>query len=258
MSPSFASNGPKRRGQPLRRQPDKTAASELSDLELIILSRAAQHPDCLARVADHSDRGDAERAIGCLTDLGFLVRMPENSGPSERGIIGEQDRANWRITSAGLSAIGVDPSELPRHWQHAEEGHGEAPTSSLHSGSPHADPAAETQSDRHSHKTRSRTDAASLSSALAPCAAAELEAMPALDARMDTKNMRVVGLLSRDSGATIAEIMEATGWLAHSSRAALTGLRKKGHAIQREQDVSNRGTVYRIVAKPEPTTAAEV
>jgi hypothetical protein len=258
MSPSIASNGPKRRGQLSRRQPDKTASSELSDLELIILSRAAQHPDCLARVADHSDRGDAERAIGCLTDHGFLVRMPENSGPSERGIIGEQDHANWRITSAGLSAIGVDPSELPRHWQHAEDGYGGGSISNPSDEPFHLDPAAETQSERHSHKTRSRTDAASPSSALAPCEAAELEAMPALDARKDTKNRRLVGLLSRDSGATTAEIMEATGWLAHSSRAALTGLRKKGHAIQREQDVGNRGTVYRIVAKPEPKTAAEV
>lgn len=257
MSQSLASNGPKLRGQPSSRRRDKTASSELSDLELIILSRAAQHPDCLACVADHSDRGDAERAIGSLTDHGFLVRMPENSGPSERGIIGEQDCANWRITAAGLSAIGVDPSELPGHCQHLEDGHGGAPISSLHSGLPHLDPAAEAQSKRHSRKTRSRTDAASPSSALATGAAAELEVMPVLDARKDTKNMRLVGLLSRDSGATIAEIMEATGWLAHSSRAALTGLRKKGHTIQREQDAGDRGTVYRIVAEAESTAEAE-
>jgi hypothetical protein len=31
----------------------------------------------------------------------------------------------------------------------------------------------------------------------------------------------------------LAEIVEATGWLPHSARAALTGLRKKGHAIEK-------------------------
>ena len=41
----------------------------------------------------------------------------------------------------------------------------------------------------------------------------------------------VVEMLQRDTGATIAELVEATGWLPHTTRAALTGLRKKGHAI---------------------------
>jgi hypothetical protein len=38
----------------------------------------------------------------------------------------------------------------------------------------------------------------------------------------------VVELLSRESGATLAEL---TGWLPHTTRAALTGLRKKGHKV---------------------------
>lgn len=104
---------------------------------------------------------------------------------------------------------------------------------------------------------RPRADAASTSSALVTSATVEPGAMPALDSRKDTKSARLVGLLSREDGATIAEIMEATGWLAHSSRAALTGLRKKGHTVQRKQDVGNRGTVYRIVAEAETTADAE-
>lgn len=46
-----------------------------------------------------------------------------------------------------------------------------------------------------------------------------------------TKTAAVIGLLSRKQGATLAEMVEATGWLPHTTRAALTGLRKKGHAI---------------------------
>lgn len=48
-----------------------------------------------------------------------------------------------------------------------------------------------------------------------------------------SKQTLVLGLLGRPDGATLAELMGATGWLAHSTRAALTGLRKKGHVIER-------------------------
>jgi hypothetical protein len=40
-----------------------------------------------------------------------------------------------------------------------------------------------------------------------------------------------VGLIRRDHGATLAELVAATGWLPHTTRAALTGLRKRGYAV---------------------------
>ena len=43
----------------------------------------------------------------------------------------------------------------------------------------------------------------------------------------------VLNLLCRDQGATLAELVEATCWLPHTTRAALTGLRKKGHALEK-------------------------
>lgn len=46
----------------------------------------------------------------------------------------------------------------------------------------------------------------------------------------------ILGLLSRPKGAKINELQKATGWQAHSIRAALTGLRKRGIAITRSQD----------------------
>jgi hypothetical protein len=53
--------------------------------------------------------------------------------------------------------------------------------------------------------------------------------------RTSTKTQQVIDMLSRDEGATLAEIVEATGWLKHTSSAALTGLRKKGHPITRDK-----------------------
>jgi len=49
--------------------------------------------------------------------------------------------------------------------------------------------------------------------------------------RPATKRALVLNLLKRAGGCTLAEIVNETGWLPHTSRAALTGLRKKGHAI---------------------------
>lgn len=53
--------------------------------------------------------------------------------------------------------------------------------------------------------------------------------------KRSTKSATVLGLLSREQGATLPELIEATGWLPHTARAALTGLRKKGHAIERRK-----------------------
>ena len=61
-----------------------------------------------------------------------------------------------------------------------------------------------------------------------------------------SKRDNVVALLSRAEGATLAELIAATGWLPHTTRAALTGLRKQGQAIER----GKRGetTCYYIAA----------
>ena len=61
-----------------------------------------------------------------------------------------------------------------------------------------------------------------------------------------TKSAAVIALLSREDGATLDEMIAATGWLPHTTRAALTGLKKKGHVIVR----GKRGevTCNRIIA----------
>ena len=58
----------------------------------------------------------------------------------------------------------------------------------------------------------------------------------------------VLRLLQRPAGASIAHLTRATGWQAHSIRAALTGLRKKGHVIHRTTGKSGQA-VYRIEAQ---------
>ena len=67
-----------------------------------------------------------------------------------------------------------------------------------------------------------------------------------------SKTSAVIALLEREGGATLAELVADTRWLAHTTRAALTGLRKKGHAIERFK--RGEETCYRIAASASATT----
>ena len=49
--------------------------------------------------------------------------------------------------------------------------------------------------------------------------------------RPGSKIAAVLALLQREGGATLDEMVEATGWQPHTTRAALTGLRKKGCSV---------------------------
>lgn len=63
----------------------------------------------------------------------------------------------------------------------------------------------------------------------------------------EPKSVRLKAMLSRPDGVSIEEISEAFGWQPHSSRAALSGLRKQGHTIERDKVGSV--TVYRMVGE---------
>lgn len=65
-------------------------------------------------------------------------------------------------------------------------------------------------------------------------------------AKRPNKTSLILDLLLQPKGATINQLIEATGWLPHTTRAALTGLKKKGHAVISEKVESVRR--YRIDA----------
>lgn len=59
----------------------------------------------------------------------------------------------------------------------------------------------------------------------------------------------MLGLLEAAEGATLNKLVEVTGWLPHTTRAALTGLRKRGYAVTSEKQLQPDGrnlSVYRI------------
>lgn len=54
-------------------------------------------------------------------------------------------------------------------------------------------------------------------------------------AKTPSKASMILELLGRDGGATLEQMVAATGWQSHTTRAALTGFRKKGHVITSEK-----------------------
>lgn len=58
-------------------------------------------------------------------------------------------------------------------------------------------------------------------------------AVAALPDKRPTKQSLVLDLMRTEGGVPLSAIMAATGWQAHTVRAALTGLRKQGHCIVR-------------------------
>lgn len=63
--------------------------------------------------------------------------------------------------------------------------------------------------------------------------------------KRETKAALVERLLKARNGATLAQLVEATGWQPHTSRAFLTGLRKKGHNLIKDQRKDGTAS-YRI------------
>ena len=53
-------------------------------------------------------------------------------------------------------------------------------------------------------------------------------------------------MLSRPEGATLEAIVKATGWLPHTTYAALTGLRKRGYVLERSRNEKVGPSVYHL------------
>ncbi len=66
--------------------------------------------------------------------------------------------------------------------------------------------------------------------------------------RSGSKLANVLARLSTEAGATIGELTTATGWLEHTTRAALTGLRRRGYTLILTRGERDGASVYRLPA----------
>jgi hypothetical protein len=197
--------------------------TKLSDTQSIILSAAAQRADGNLLPLPGSRRGGAAvEVVGALLTRGLAredVTDLQTRADSALNTVWRNDDDGravlLRITPAGLEAIGVEPDA--------------AAGESAAKPAPVAVP-----------KKRGRPKKAAATSTTAPTAAPR-------KARADTKQAQLITMLRRKQGATIAQIVEATGWQPHTIRGAFAGaLKKKLGLTVTSEKVDGGERVYRI------------
>lgn len=77
---------------------------------------------------------------------------------------------------------------------------------------------------------------------------ADLTAEPS--PKRGSKSAAVLAMLQRPEGATLDQLVVATGWLPHTARAALTGFKKKGHEVASKKPAGSART-YRVSVEAE-------
>src|SRR4051812_36143227 len=185
--------------------------TKLTDTQLIVLSSAAKHDDGLAPRPANLNATAAMKVASSLINKG-LAR--EIRAKADAPVWHENDDGRFalKITKAGREAIGVDDEE---------EQHAASPSASIDTSSPK----------KSGSKSAGKKDAAKTSTARTNAArattAANAESSSA-QVRAGSKQAKIIELMKRTKGATLDEMVKATEWLPHTTRAALTGLRKRG------------------------------
>jgi DNA-binding MarR family transcriptional regulator len=191
---------------------------KLTDSQLVILSAAARRQDGAVLPLPRSlkvNKAAATTVLKSLLKKGLVAERPAAADEAHWRETRDGRRMALAITDAGLQAIGVDRK------------------TSKQSPSTKAPP-----------KQRSRR------AERKPSAATPKGKKPPPAVRPGTKQALLIDLLKRKKGATIEEIVEATGWQPHSVRGAISGALKKKLGLTVTSDpVEKRGRVYRIVER---------
>jgi len=218
--------------------------TKLTDTQLIVLSSAAKHGEGLATKPINLHAAAAMKVASSLIDRG-LVREIRAKADAPIWHENEDGRFALKITKAGWDAIGVDDEEK-------DVGSSAATPASKSSKRAAAKPAGK----KHGATTpASRTPSAQQRSRV------NVESSPG-QIRPGSKQAVIIDLMVRPKGATLDELIQATEWLPHTTRAALTGLRKRGYGIERTRG-DDKITRYRATqprgsapdVKQEPTAA---
>ena len=188
---------------------------KLTDTQTIILSRAAKRPDNLAMPLPEGLAGAAAKmAIGKMIERGWIEEVEANLRRGEPlwRETGDGHGTTLIATEAGLAAIGIEPVVA---------------------------------------STLTNLRKAQLERVSGPKDALEASADPAtpkpVAIRAGTKQAEIIALLQRPEGASITEIVDVTGWAAHSARGMISGALKKklGLEVSTTSD-EQRGRIYHI------------
>ena len=201
----------------MKNQSQKTrTALPLSDAALVLLSHAANRDDGMLLpppASLHTRGGALQKVLAGLLRKGLVEERSVRTAEQAWCPAEDCRHIGLKITTSGLTAIGVP----------ALSGTGTSPDAPSQADAPASgDPAGSKTEDPSS-------------------------------GRLGSKQALLIAELRRPEGARIDDLTGLLGWQPHTVRAALTGLRRKGVAIERSQDGEGK-TVYRALPSREEST----
>jgi hypothetical protein len=217
--------------------------TKLSDTQVIILSAAAQRDDGNVLPLPGSLRGGAAgKVVGALLSRGLIAeRITDSMAKADPAL-----NRIWRnepdgrgvllfITPAGLDAIGIetpaDPEAPVEYRVNEGTNCAGAPAAGAPTGTEEA-PVEAAPKRRGGGKKTERTGAPSDAPRKSPDG---------------TKQALLIAMLRRPAGATIVQIVEATGWQPHTVRGAFAGALKKKLGLEVTSEKAEGGErVYKI------------
>lgn len=72
------------------------------------------------------------------------------------------------------------------------------------------------------------------------------EWVPARQPKPGSKTFQLIRLLSGKTGADVVAVSQKLGWQVHTTRAAISGLRRSGYPIDHVKGVNGKPSRYRI------------
>jgi DNA-binding MarR family transcriptional regulator len=198
-------------------KPKEALMPKLTDTQLVILSAAARRQDraVLPLPKSLKIKGSAvTKTLEGLREKGLLDEKPAARNATAWREDEDGRRMMLVITDAGLQAIDGEP-------------------------------AGESSKEPTPSKARAKKRGGRATRKSAAATTKIEKAQTAV--RQGTKQALMIDLLKRKKGATIAEIVAATGWQAHSVRGVISGaLKKKLSLTVTSEKVGDRGRVYQI------------